>query len=99
MFLDGGWEHMPFGTIEVSDQYCWEPLFGHIKAVAATIGNSRKIWLVIERERERERERRRRRIWQQDMVVVDLLEVWGKDVSPVSSYWWTSRGSCIIRRW
>jgi hypothetical protein len=50
MLLDGGREHMPFGTIEVLDQYGWEPLFGDIEAVAAAVGNSRKMWLVIEKE-------------------------------------------------
>jgi hypothetical protein len=52
MFLDGGWEYMPFGTMEVVDRYHWEPLFGSIEVVAAAIGNARKMWLVIEREGE-----------------------------------------------
>lgn len=53
MFLEGRWEYSPFGTLEAaSNRYRWEPLVGDIELVAAAIGNTRKLWLVVEREEE-----------------------------------------------
>ena len=40
-----------FGTSEGEvERIPWRPLFGDIEAVATAIGNSRKLWLVVERE-------------------------------------------------
>ncbi len=53
LYLEGRWEYLPFGTVEAaSNRYLWEPLVGDIEFVAAAIGNSRKLWLVLERGEE-----------------------------------------------
>jgi hypothetical protein len=51
MFQEGRWEYLPFGTIEGEvERIPWRPLFGDIETVATAIGNSRKLWLVHEKE-------------------------------------------------
>jgi hypothetical protein len=51
IYLEGRWEYLPFGTSEGEvERIPWRPLFGDIEAVATAIGNSRKLWLVVERE-------------------------------------------------
>ena len=58
MFLEGRWEYLPFGTIEAAaNKYRWEPLIGDIELVAAAIGNTKKLWLVVERGEEDHGER------------------------------------------
>jgi hypothetical protein len=53
MFLEGRWEYLPFGTVEAAAKYYrWEPLIGDIELVAAAIGNTKKLWLVVERGEE-----------------------------------------------
>jgi hypothetical protein len=51
IYLKGRWEYLPFGTSEGEvERIPWRPLFGDIEAVATAIGNSRKLWLVVEKE-------------------------------------------------
>jgi hypothetical protein len=58
LFLDGRWENLPFGTVEAeANRYRWEPLIGDIELVAAAIGNSKKLWLVVERGEEEDGDR------------------------------------------
>lgn len=58
LFLDGRWEFLPFWTVEADvNRYRWEPLIGDIELVAAAIGNSKKLWLVVERGEEEDGDR------------------------------------------
>ena len=51
MYLEDRWEYLPFGMIEGEvERIPWRPLIGDIEVVATAIGNSRKLWLVVEKE-------------------------------------------------
>jgi hypothetical protein len=51
MKREGRWEYLPFGTIEGEvERIPWRPLIGDIEVVATAIGNTRKLWLVVEKE-------------------------------------------------
>jgi hypothetical protein len=53
LYLEDRWEYLPFETIKVKgNRYHWEPLVRDIELVATAIGNSKKLWLVVERTEE-----------------------------------------------